>query len=168
MFLYNILCLRLRCVEVGLFQAKMFAWWRTNIIIERNICWCCLAWLYHAGFARRTVRDNLRSLVSSVLDRGTWCSDYSGTMGGRDVLILSALSMKYADLVRCVGGRVIPSPGRLGEVVAKIVFGWSRCSISNFSKSLNAFCPKVFFIVFSHVAFDWWSHVVKQMRNARD
>ena len=38
-----------------------------------------------------------------VLDRGAWCSDYSGTMGGRDVLILSAFPMKYADLVRCVG-----------------------------------------------------------------
>ena len=54
------------------------------------------------------LRDDLRSLVSSVLDRGTWCSDYSGTMGGRDVLILSAFPMKYADLVRCVGRRVIP------------------------------------------------------------
>ena len=49
------------------------------------------------------MRDNLRSLLSSVLDRGTWCSDYGGTMGGRDVLIISPLPVKYADLVRCVG-----------------------------------------------------------------
>ena len=49
------------------------------------------------------MRDNLRFLLSIVLGRGTWCSDYGGTMGGRDVLIISPLPVKYADLVRCVG-----------------------------------------------------------------
>ena len=27
---------------------------------------------------------------------------------------------------------------------------------------------RIFPIVFSHVAFDWWCHIAKQMRNARD
>ena len=49
------------------------------------------------------MRDNLRSLLSNVLVRGTWCSDYGGTMGGWGVLIISAVPVKYADLVRCVG-----------------------------------------------------------------
>ena len=29
--------------------------------------------------------------------------------------------------------------------MAKIVFGRSRCSISNFSKWVNSFCPTIFF-----------------------
>ena len=49
------------------------------------------------------MRDNLRSLLSNVLDRGTWCSDYGGTMGGRDVLIIGAFPVKYAHLVWGVG-----------------------------------------------------------------
>ena len=28
-------------------------------------------------------------------------------------------------------------------------------------------CKSIFSIVFSHVAFDWWCHIVKQMLNAR-
>ena len=64
--------------------------------------------------------------------------------------------------------RVIPSPGWLGEFVAKIVFVFSGCSTSNFSKSVNSFGPTVFFpMVFSHVAFDWRCHIAKQKRNGR-
>ena len=46
--------------------------------------------------------------------------------------------------------RVIPSPGWLAEVVAEIVLGFSGCSTSNFSKSVNLFCPTLcFFACFS-------------------
>ena len=49
------------------------------------------------------MRDNFGSLLSNVLDRGTWCADYGGTMSGRDVFIIGAFLVKHADLVRCVG-----------------------------------------------------------------
>ena len=38
-------------------------------------------------------------------------------MGGRDVRIISAFPMKYADLVRGVGCRVIPNGGKTGQFV---------------------------------------------------
>ena len=51
--------------------------------------------------------------------------------------------------------------GVIAEVVAKIVLGLSRCSILKFLQSVNSFGPIVFFIVFSHVAFNWWCQIAK-------
>ena len=63
--------------------------------------------------------------------------------------------------------RIIPSPGWLAEVAAKFVLGRSRCSMPKFSKAVNLFGRTVVSIVFSHVSFEWWCHIVKQMRNSR-
>ena len=74
-----------------------------------GFCFCaclvfgCVDCVFRAGGRREVVRCARRSFVRSVFLPGSWCSDYGGTMGGRDVRIISAFPMKYADLVRGVG-----------------------------------------------------------------
>ena len=75
----------------------------------------CVVYVFRAGAKREVVRCAFRSFVRNVFLRGSWCSDYGGTMGGRDVPIISAFPVKYADLVRGVSRRVIPVPGMLGR-----------------------------------------------------
>ena len=70
-------------------------------------------------------------------------------MGGRDVPIISAFPMGYADQVRGVSRNVKPSPGRLRQFAPKLVLGFSGCSISNFSKSVYSVGPVLFFPLFS-------------------
>ena len=35
---FNIQAMRLRCVEVDLFQARLLSWRRTNVIVAREVC----------------------------------------------------------------------------------------------------------------------------------
>ena len=111
----------------------------------------CVVYVFRAGGRREVVRCALRSFVRSVFLRGSWCSDYGGTMGGRDVPIISAFPMKYADQVRGVSRRVMPVPGCSAEIDMRIDFRCGGCSRPNFSKSVYSFAPTVFFYKFSRL-----------------
>ena len=71
---------------------------------------------------------------------------FSGPAGGR---LLRARVPHMARRMFC--RRVIPWPGGLDEVVAKIVFVCGGCSSVSFSKSVDSFRPTVFCPCFSRM-----------------
>ena len=129
--------------------------WCDNVLVMAGgfrHCAChvfvCVVYVFRAGAKREVVRCAFRSFVRNVFLRGSWCSDYGGTMGGRDVPIISAFPTKYADQAASVGCRVIPVPGRWAEIDAKIVFGPAGCSTVNCSESVNSFRQNGFCVRF--------------------
>ena len=75
---------------------------------------------------------------------------FSGPAGGRS-LRARVPYMEGVWLVELFCRRLIPSPGWLAEVVTKIVLGFAGCSTSNYEKSVNSFCPTIFFTCFYHM-----------------
>ena len=124
----------------------------------------CVVYVFRAGAKREVVRCAFRSFVRNVFLRGSWCSDYGGTMGGRDVPIISAFPMKYADQVRGVGRRVIPVPGMLGR-------SWGRHRFSSFGVFKVGFLEicefiwsnRIFLQVFSPFPFDPCDQIAKRI-----